>query len=302
VGRSWRLIVETVTIFLALALLAAGAASRLSGTAQIAALAVLAFAQGLWLDRMYTVAHEAVHFKLFPGRTRRNDAVAILLLAPIAAPLSVYRRIHGFHHGGNRRDRATAALDQFRTGPAPSPAKRRGYGLLWNFYVFGGGFFLHSLVTILIFLVVPERRAARISPVFRNWPARMRLRAWAEFAPGLALHAAVMAAAGWTVWLAMLGLPLLAFAWIWSMLLYIYHYRTSIGPDVRRNVRSLPRQPFFSWLLLNFNEHAAHHRDPNIPWYALPAHRDPAEAEADVRSLGAAIRQQRAGPTLWSGE
>ena len=158
------------------------------------------------------------------------------------------------------------------------------------------------LLTILIFLVVPERRTTRISPVFRAWPARMRLRAWAELAVGVALHVAVIATAGWTLWLAMLGLPLLAFAWIWSMLLYIYHYRTGIGPDVRRNVRSLPRQPLFSWLLLNFNEHATHHRDPNIPWYALPAQRDPADvSEAEeVRSLGAAIRQQLAGPTLWS--
>jgi fatty acid desaturase len=303
-ARSRRLIGETVAVFLTLALLAAASATLLSGAPRLAAVALLAIPQGMWLDRMYTVAHEAVHFKLFPGRTRLNDAVATLLLAPIAAPLSVYRRIHGFHHGGNRRDRATAALDQFRTQGPPSPAMRRMYGLLWNFYVFGGGFFLHSLLTILIFLVVPARRAARISPVFRNWPARMRLRAWAEFGVGAALHAAVIGFAGWTIWLAMLGLPLLVFAWLWSMLLYIYHYRTSIGPDVRRNVRSLPRQPFFSWLLLNFNEHATHHRDPTIPWYALPDHRDPADVPGaeDVRSLGAAIRQQRAGPTLWSPE
>jgi fatty acid desaturase len=72
---------------------------------------------------------------------------------------------------------------------------------------------------------------------------------------------------------------------------------------VRRNVRSLPRQPFWSWLLLNFNEHATHHADPRIPWYALPEECRPSPPEPDgepVRSLWDAIWRQRRGPVLWS--
>jgi fatty acid desaturase len=90
------------------------------------------------------------------------------------------------------------------------------------------------------------------------------------------------------------------------MLLYVYHYRTTVGRDVRLNVRSLPRQPFFSWLLLNFNEHATHHGDPSIPWYDLPRRRaclPPSHASNDdSETLLQAVLRQREGPVLWSGE
>ncbi|HEX9948222.1 MAG TPA: fatty acid desaturase, partial [Allosphingosinicella sp.] len=150
--KSLILLAETAGVF---ALLLAGAMAALRwlppGLAW-PAIVLLAVAQGLWLDRLYTVAHEAVHLKLFPGRRLANDLVGMALMVPVVAPFTIFRRIHGFHHGGNRRDRSTAAL----------------------------------------------------------------------------------------------GLPVLVFAWFWSMLLYVYHYRTSVGRDVRLNVRSLPRQPFFS--------------------------------------------------------
>ncbi|HEX8639664.1 MAG TPA: fatty acid desaturase [Allosphingosinicella sp.] len=299
------LLAETAAVFAGLAALAL-AALGLPPCAAWPLIGLLAVAQGLWLDRMYTVAHEAVHMKLFPGRRRLNDLVGSILMVPVVAPFTIFRKIHGFHHGANRRDRETAALDHFRLPPNAPPALERRRQWLWRFYVFGGGFFLHTLATILIFLFVPERRAVKISPVFRGWPMPLRLRAWAQFGAGIAVHAAVAAFLGSATWLALLGLPMLAFAWIWSMLLYIYHYRTSVGPDVRHNVRSLPRQPFFSWLLLNFNEHATHHRDPSIPWYALPARRyalPPSHAaNQDVATLFDAVRRQRRGPILWTGE
>ena len=300
------LLTESGAVFIGLAILALAALWTLPAAAAWPVIGLLALLQGLWFDRLYTVAHEAVHHKLFPGRPVLNDAVGAVLMFPIVAPFAVYRRIHGFHHGGNRRDRETAALDHL---PVPAGAgalslrARRG---LWLFYAFGGGFFLHTLATILIFLLVPERRAVGISPVFRAWPPRLRLRAWLQFGGGVALHVAVYAALGPAAWLATLGLPMIVFAWFWSLLLYIYHYRTTVGPDVRHNVRSLPRQPFFSWLLLNFNEHVTHHHDPSIPWYELPERRYslPAShaANQDVDSLFEAIWRQRRGPVLWTRE
>ena len=298
--RTLRLLAETLAVFAALAAAALLALEGLPPVPGWLAVACLAVAQGLWFDRLYTVAHEAVHRKLFPAHPRLNDRVGAALMLPIAAPFTIYRRIHGFHHGGNRRDRETAALDHFRTEGSPSPSAVRRYRALWLFYVFGGGFFLHSLVTILIFLAVPTRRAERISPVFRAWPRRLRLRSWAELAAGTGLHAAVWAALGGAVWLALLGLPLLVFAWFWSAKLYIYHYRAPVGPDVRANARSLPRQPFFSWLLLNFNEHETHHRDPSIPWYKLPARSMTQPRAEEPATLWAAVARHRAGPVLWS--
>ena len=302
--KSLILLAETAGVFAALVIATLAALRGLSPGLAWPAVLLLAVAQGLWLDRLYTVAHEAVHLKLFPGRRRANDLVGMALMVPVVAPFTIFRRIHGFHHGGNRRDRATAALDHMRLpgdAGAGAAAMRRG---LWYFYVFAGGFFLHTLAAILIFLFVPEGKAARISPVFRGWPTRLRMLSGAQFLAGIGFHAGFAAAFGGPAWLAALGLPMLVFAWFWSMLLYVYHYRTSVGRDVRRNVRSLPRQPFFSWLLLNFNEHSAHHRDPTIPWYDLPGRRPaaPPPADGEPSTLLEAVLRQRAGPVLWSGE
>lgn len=300
------LLAETVGILILLAAAAMLALRHLSPSLAWPMVCMLAMFQGLWFDRLYTVAHEAVHHKLLPGRKGLNDAIGTMLMLPIVAPFTIFRKIHGFHHGGNRRDRETAALDHFRMPEGATQSMVRARRRLWIFYVYCGGFFLHTLATILIFLFVPARRAVPISPVFRAWPVRLRLRAWGEFLAGIGLHVAVAQLWGAAAWFALLGLPMLVFAWFWSMLLYIYHYRTSVGPDVRHNVRSLPRQPFFSWLLLNFNEHATHHRDPTIPWYALPERRyalPPSHAaNQDVETLLAAVLRQRDGPTLWSAE
>lgn len=300
------LLVETSAILFGLATCALLALFHLASAAAWPAIIVLALFQGLWFDRLYTVAHEAVHRKLVPGFPRLNDSIGTLLMLPIVAPFSLFRKIHGFHHGSNRRDRATAALDHFLvprdSDPSVAAARRR----LWFFYVFAGGFFLHTLATILIFLLVPTRRAIALSPVFRAWRPRQRSRAWAEFGAGIALHVTVILALGAQVWLAVLGLPMIVFAWFWSMLLYIYHYRTTVGPEVRHNVRSLPHQPFFSWLLLNFNEHATHHWDTSIPWYVLPDYRRPLPpshaGNEDVATLFEAILRQRRGPIVWSSE
>jgi fatty acid desaturase len=264
-------------------------------------IAPLVVAQGLWMYRLYVVAHEAVHRKLFPDTPWLNDGLAAIVLAPIGAPLAIYRKVHHFHHGSNRKDAHHAALDHFKVGADVSRAGRAYYRVVWAFYVFGGGFFLHSLVTILLFLFVPGRLAVRIDPVFAGWRPAARLRSWLEMLLAVAVHAAVAAWSG-GAWLLIFGAPLLVFAWVWSLLLYVYHYRTTVGPAVRCNVRSLPRQWFFSWLLLNFNEHVTHHADPGIPWYQLPQRRvelpQAFAANQDVGSLWQAIWQQRRGPVL----
>jgi fatty acid desaturase len=265
----------------------------------------LLLALGLWLDRMYAVGHEAVHRKLFPDRPRLNDLVGAVMLAPLLAPLAVFRKIHAFHHGFNRKAPRVATLDVVyvseRTGWRRGVAHAYAY-VVWLLAVFAGGFFLHSLVSVVLFLLLPTAVAARISPAFAGWNARLRLRAWLELLAGAAVHAVVWRLGGFEVWLAALGLPLLAFAWVWSLLLYVYHYRTTIGPQVRWNVRSLRRHPFMSWLLLNFNDHTTHHADPRIPWYLLPERRIAAPPEfagnQRVTGLAGAILQQLRGPVF----
>jgi fatty acid desaturase len=110
---------------------------------------------------------------------------------------------------------------------------------------------------------------------------------------------------GARVWALTLGAPLLAFAWVYSLLVYIYHYETDYGPAVRFHVRSLRPSPIASWWLLNFNEHGTHHRLPKLPWYALPEHREPLPPEhaanQKVQTITAAILRQLRGPRIIEG-
>jgi fatty acid desaturase len=265
-------------------------------------LPILLLAQGCWLHRLYVVAHEASHFKLWPADRRLNDALGQLLLLPLLLPLRIHRKIHAFHHGHNRRDHATSALDTFVVEGHVSPLRRAWCFLLWYLAVFAGGFFIHSLISVLLFLAMPLRLARRISPAFRGWRHRDQLRSLAAFGLGLGFHLLVAQVAGARVWALTLGWPLLAFAWVYSLLVYIYHYETGYGPEVRFHVRSLRRAPIASWWLLEFTEHATHHRDPKLPWYELPAQREPLPpahaGNQQVETLAAAILAQLKGPRI----
>ena len=304
---SWALLIETLLVQGGLALLTVAVARHaIHGAVPQPSwllLVPLFLVQGVWLDRLYAVGHEAVHRKLFPRSPRLNDLWGTLMLAPLLAPLTIFRKIHAFHHGQNRRDPATAALDSFVSAKPVSAARQKYYRGSWIFLVFMGGFFVHSVISILLFLGAPTALAQRISPVFRGWSLAQRTRAWLELLPGVALHLGIARLLGIEVWLLVLGAPLLVFAWVWSMMLYIYHYDTTLGDGVRFNVRSLPTRPILSWVLLHFNEHATHHQDPRLPWYRLPSERRNLPAEYrhndNVTTLGAAILQQLRGPLLW---
>ena len=269
--------------------------SPLTGIAMIV-LIVLIVAQGCWLHRLYVVAHEASHGKLWPSSRRINDLLGQPILLPLMLPLRIHRKIHAFHHGHNRRDLETSALDTYVIRGRATPLRRAWCHLLWYLAVFGGGFFIHSLVSVVFFLALPLSLARRISPAFKGWRVGDQLRSMGSFALGVAWLA------GPRIWALTLGYPLLAFAWVYSLLVYIYHYDTDYGPAVRFHVRSLKRSPIASWWLLNFNEHATHHRDPRLPWYALPEHREPLPPEhADnqkVETIGAAILRQLRGPRI----
>lgn len=292
------LVFETVSLY-GMLLGAAAWAAQAGAGAWVQAPLVLAL--GLWMDRMFTVGHEAVHRKLFPDHTRLNDLVGTLMLAPLLAPLTVVRKIHAFHHGHNRRAPKIATLDVVLLPRAPGWRRSLAWVIGWAGWLLGvffGGFYIHGLVSVVLFLLMPVRVACRISPAFKGWRGRHRLRAWLELGLGVAVHALVWRVWGRDVYLATLGLPTLAFAWIYSLLVYIYHYRTPLGADVRGNVRSLAPGRLFSWLLLNFHEHSTHHGDPRLPWYMLPARRLRGPALGEVRTVLGAVLQQLRGPVF----
>lgn len=259
--------------------------------------------QGCWFYRFYIVGHEAAHKKLFPGNLRTNDFWGAVILLPLMVPINIYRKIHFFHHGFNRRDEHTSALDTFIVKGKPTIFKKLYYYAVWYLSVFFGGFFIHSLVSVFLFLFVPARFSEKISPAFQQWTYKDQLKSILLFLMGIGFHFAVYYFGGKKVYLYILGYPMLSFAWILSLLVYIFHYDTTIGDQVRYNVRSVNRVPVISWILLNFNEHATHHQYPNIPWYELPYKKQSLPAEFDqknqtTRHFFGAVLNQLKGPII----
>jgi fatty acid desaturase len=214
------------------------------------------------------------------------------------APITVFRQIHEFHHGANRRAAGIATLDVYQ---AKSRMGRVAHICSWYLLVFAGGFFFHTLASIILFLVLPRSLGMKLSPAFNSWTFKKRMISWIEFACSLGIHGCAILILDFSQWLYLLAFPTLVFAWVWSAMLYIYHYRTTIGKKVQYNTRSLPDIPVFSWLLLNFNHHSVHHNNPNIPWYELPFHANPQPESVksqnqNVGNLAAAIFQQVKGP------
>ena len=127
----------------------------------------------------------------------------------------------------NRRDPATAALDTFVLSRRPTGIGRLYHRAAWIFCVFLGGFFVHTLISFVLFLVVPTRLSQRISPCFAGSAGADRLRAWGELAAALAVHLFPFRWLGMSDFVVGFVLPLIPFAWVFSLLLYIYHYRVA---------------------------------------------------------------------------
>ena len=99
-----RLLLETGLLFVGVALLANHLGPQANHSLPMLGTYLLVlFAQGLILQRIYIVAHEAAHKKLDP-KLWVNDLLGQAVLSTIFVPLQVYRKIHQFHHGFNRKD------------------------------------------------------------------------------------------------------------------------------------------------------------------------------------------------------
>jgi fatty acid desaturase len=297
-----RVVIETLVLFVGLSYLAYTLGQNKT-TTSLLLYSIVLFAQALLFQRLYIIGHEAAHRKLVLNNRNMNDLLGQALMLPILIPVQIYRKVHNFHHGFNRRDHHTSALDVFVSPWRVTPIVRVFYYLVWYVGVFAGGYFLHSVASIIIFLFVPTSKAVRVSPAFKNWKQKDRVRSWLEFLACVSFHLLVAFIFGYEVLLYSLGLPFLAFAWLWSLLVYIFHYHTTLGQQTRFNVRSLQQNWFFSWLLLNFNQHATHHMFPNVPWYKLLERhaelpKPYAQKNQTTSSVWGAILKQLSGPTI----
>lgn len=302
--KNTKLIFETIIVFLILSFLAVFVQKiEINQFLKYSLYAPILLFQGLWFYRFYIVGHEASHKKLFPDNLKLNDFWGSVVLLPIMVPITIYRKIHYFHHGFNRKDEHTSALDTFVVKKEPNKLQRLYYYIIWYISVFCGGFFIHSLVSVILFLFIPPKISVKISPAFKNWTMKDQLKSIALFTLGVLLHLSVYLFLGKEIYLYTLGFPMLSFAWVLSLLVYIFHYDTTIGDGVRYNVRSVKRVPIISWILMNFNEHATHHQYPNIPWYELPQKsaslpQEYAEKNQNTWNFFKAIINQLKGPNI----
>ena len=302
--RNIKVVLETILIIVLNSFLAVGIHSYITNfLLKYSFYIPLLIFQGLWFYRIYIVGHESAHKKLFNQNLKLNDIIGSIVLIPLLVPITIYRKIHYFHHGFNRKDEHTSNLDTYVIKGKHKQIKKKYYYIVWYLSVFCGGFFLHSLVSVFLFLFVPPKLAIKISPAFKGWTFKDQFKSIALFSLGILFHFSIYHFFGKQVYLLALGYPLLSFAWVLSMLVYIFHYNTTIGDEVRYNVRSVEYVPFFSWVLMNFNDHATHHQYPNIPWYELPEKRKSLpefynQKNQNTWNFFRAILNQLKGPTI----
>lgn len=222
----------------------------------------------------WALIHEAVHGRLQAGR-QINEAAGRLLAILFLAPFDTLRFGHLSHHALNARPAERAEIYD------PRVRSRLRAGLTFYLRLFCGVYLaevasgllallprrlLRPLVRRVFYEGEPDaggmaERAERVllaPPVLR----RIRLEALAS----AALVAASLTAYGgnWPL----LALALAGRAFLVSFMDNAPHYDGTLAePDQGFDMR-LPRllQP----LVLNGNLHGAHHRQPNLPWAALP--------------------------------
>ncbi len=293
-----RMCLETTSLLLLFGLVT-GLAHSVGSTAFVG-LGIVA--QGIWLQRVYCVGHEASHQKLYPTMPRVNDVIGQLFLWLILVPLPVFRQIHRFHHGANRRDERTSALDIFCVRHQAGILQKISFYALWYFAVLGCGWFLHGLFSLLLFVLLPTSLARRVSPAFRGWNSRKQRVSLALFGFPIIVHGLAIRTFGMEAWYLFAGGPLVVFAWVYSVQLYVYHYRTTVGSQTLMHARRLQGGPVLRWWLLNLNEHDTHHRRPHVPWYRLPAIGVPLPDEfrknQNVSRFTSGLIQQLRGPTI----
>ncbi len=258
--------------------------------------------QALWLDRLYVAGHEAAHRKLFTHNKLTNEIFGFMILLPLMVPLRIYRKIHDFHHKHNRTTAEVSALDVFISKRKNNIASKLYFSSLWYFAVFVGGFFLHSLISVLLFLFVPVRWSKKISPAFNDWTVGDQLNSILQFFAGVAFQVGIYLIGGVEIYLYVLGYPMIVFAWIWSMLVYVFHYDTTMGDRNMFHARALKSNFLFKYILLNFNEHVTHHVKPGVSWFDLRNKRVelPPEFQSNEKAdnLVKAVFQQLKGPKI----
>ena len=232
----------------------------------VTVIAIAALNNPLW-----ALIHEAIH-DLFSSSSRINSALGRLLSIFFGAPFHVLRLTHLSHHKFNRSplEKGTEIYD-------PEEVSRVKASFGYFYYILCGLYLLEVSSTLLFFLPPNIFRKLRQRLVDRGniqekWLAGKftddkLIREIRMDGIAICLIFGLSAFCYREHWQLLAGL-LMARMFLISFMDNVYHYRTPLHATISGHNLSLPR--IFSMLLLNFNLHRVHHRNPGVPWTKLP--------------------------------
>lgn len=244
----------------------------------------------------WALIHEAIH-DLFSSSSRNNLAAGRLLSLFFGSPFHILRLTHLSHHKFNRSplEKGTEMYDP----KAVSRVKACG---IYFFYILCG-LYLLEVSSALLFLLPPKmfralrQRLADQGNVQEKWLARKfadanLVRQIRTDGVAIVLILTVSAFCYGEHWRLLLML-LAARTFLISFMDNVYHYGTPVNVTISGHNLRLP--PALSTLILNFNLHRVHHRNPSIPWAKLPGAFAEHCENFDYNFLAAVLNQLR-GP------
>jgi fatty acid desaturase len=243
---------------------------------------------------LLSLTHEAVH-GIFHPSPRLNRAAGRALAIAFGASFDVYRIVHLMHHKHNRTPLERVELYGYRGRTGLLARVAFYYDLL------GGNYYSQLLgLAIIPFLPGAWVRAyrARLDPhgytaqALRSMSAPRNLRAIRQDTLLLALLLGGAFALYGHDW-PLLAAALAGRALFTSLFNYLYHYGSPLDDVLHGYNLRLPTP--LSALLLHFNLHGVHHRNPALPWTELPRAFRRADGAYDEGFATAALRQLR-GP------
>ena len=219
----------------------------------------------------WALIHEAIH-DVFSSSNRTNLAVGRLLSIFFGSPFHVLRLTHLSHHKFNRSplEKGTEVYD-------PTKSSKLRAKFAYFFYIFSGLYLLEVFSTWLFFL--PRkifhgfgRRLVDLGNDQEKWLARrfMEAKTLREIridGVAILLIFGLGAFCYGTHWKVLASILLIRMFLI-SFMDNVYHYGSTLNVTVSGHNLWLPR--ILSILILNFNFHRIHHRNPAVPWQKLP--------------------------------
>ncbi len=242
----------------------------------------------------WSLIHEAIHDLFHPAR-RVNMLAGRILSVLFGSPFRILRLSHLLHHKLNRTP--IEGTEFYERGRGSVVSAAFGY----FFQILGGLYLVEFISPLLFFLPCAVVRRFKGRFVKPESVSGILLQNWTQDEAIREIRIDGLMIVGW------FGLSLLCYGAHWPLLLAVlvargflisfldnvYHYRTPVSDVFYANNLWLPHS--MARLLLNFNFHGIHHKNPAIPWIRLPVvFRE--EAQIFHGNYFSAAARQLAGP------